>query len=222
MTTIEWLVDRNGTPLPLQTQTIKPTTTEPTTTESTTTESTTAATNDQPYRLYRFLTDVEDILTRFHDPIQQLQQISPRVQQLLESSSWLQVMPIAPDPETGWSVITLYDEPMFPLTIQMVAWAPGSQSPIHNHGCWGLVAIISGQEKNQFWQRDATSTQPDRITPTASHTLQAGEIMAFLPEAIHQITAIGDQPTISFNLYGETDYDQRFEFDPSNDQATIY
>jgi predicted metal-dependent enzyme (double-stranded beta helix superfamily) len=35
-----------------------------------------------------------------------------------------------------------------------------------------------------------------------------------MPDAIHSVEAIGDEPTISFNLYGETDYDQRFEFDP--------
>jgi predicted metal-dependent enzyme (double-stranded beta helix superfamily) len=210
--TTEWLIDRNGTPLPLQTQTI----------ETETIEAETNEVDNQPYRLYRFLTDVEDILTNLRDPIQQLQQICPRVQQLLESSSWLQVMPIAPEPETGWSVVTLYDEPMFPLTVQMVAWAPGSQSPIHNHGCWGLVALISGQEQNQFWQRSPTPDYPDRITPTTTQILQPGEIITFLPEAIHQITAIGNQPTISFNLYGETDYDQRFEFDPDNNEAIIY
>jgi len=34
-----------------------------------------------------------------------------------------------------------------------------------------------------------------------------------MPDAIHQVEALGDDPTISFNLYGVTDYDQRFEFD---------
>jgi hypothetical protein len=41
----------------------------------------------------------------------------------------------------------LYQEDNFPITIQMVAWLPGNISPIHNHGTWGLVAVVSGQEK---------------------------------------------------------------------------
>jgi predicted metal-dependent enzyme (double-stranded beta helix superfamily) len=34
-----------------------------------------------------------------------------------------------------------------------------------------------------------------------------------MPDAIHHVEAMGDEPTISFNLYGETNYNQRFEFD---------
>jgi predicted metal-dependent enzyme (double-stranded beta helix superfamily) len=108
------------------------------------------------------------------------------------------------------------------LTVQMVAWAPGSQSPVHNHGCWGLVALIRGQERNQFWRRSPTPDSPDRLEQTEDHILNAGEIMTFLPDAIHRITALGEQPTISFNLYGETAYDQRFEFDLNTDSATLF
>jgi predicted metal-dependent enzyme (double-stranded beta helix superfamily) len=150
-----------------------------------------------------------------------LQAIVPRVQRLL-NGSWLEIMPILPDAETGWEVVTLYDEPMFPLTVQMVAWAPGSQSPVHNHGCWGLVALIRGQERNQFWRRSPMPDSPDRLEQTEDHILNAGEIMTFLPDAIHRITALGEQPTISFNLYGETAYDQRFEFDLNTDSATLF
>jgi predicted metal-dependent enzyme (double-stranded beta helix superfamily) len=197
-----WLVDHPGNVLPLQSSSLD-------------------VAADRPYRLYRFLTDVEDILTTIADPIGQLQAIVPRVQRLL-NGSWLEIMPILPDAEMGWEVVTLYDEPMFPLTVQMVAWAPGSQSPVHNHGCWGLVALIRGQERNQFWRRSPTSDSPDRLEQTEDHILNAGEIMTFLPDAIHRITALGEQPTISFNLYGETAYDQRFEFDLNTDSATLF
>jgi predicted metal-dependent enzyme (double-stranded beta helix superfamily) len=200
--TTEWLVDQSGQCLPLLPKVLPA--------------------DQRPYRLYRFLTDVEDILATIAGPTQRLQQITPLVQRLLASSSWLQVMPIAPNPETGWEVVTLYDEPMFPLTVQMVAWAPGTLSPIHNHGCWGLVALISGQEENQFWQRSGTADFPDRIESVGQQVFQPGEIITFLPEAIHQVQALGNQPTISFNLYGETNYEQRFEFDPVNHQASLF
>jgi predicted metal-dependent enzyme (double-stranded beta helix superfamily) len=131
-------------------------------------------------------------------------------------------MPIQPNPETGWAVVTLYDEPMFPLTVQMVAWAPGVASPIHNHACWGLVALISGQEKNTFWQRSPCDQFPDRIQLKGEQILGAGDIMTFLPDAIHQVTAMGETPTVSFNIYGETDYDRRWEFDLMAQSARIF
>lgn len=166
----------------------------------------------QPYRLYRFLTDVEDVLNHITDDQLRLQAICPLVRQLLASSSWLQIMPLEPDSEMGWEVTILYDEPFFPLTVQLVAWAPGVTSPIHNHATWGIVALLSGQEKNTFWQRSPTVQFPDQIEPVGEHLLTPGDILCLMPDAIHHVQAIGDQPTISFNLYGETNYEQRFEF----------
>lgn len=172
-----------------------------------------------PYRLYRFLTDLEDILTTIPDVRSQLQAICPLVHKLLNSSSWLQIMSFDPNPETGWEVTMLYDEPFFPLTVQLVSWAPGATSPIHNHATWGLVSLLNGQEKNTFWHHAPTPAMPNRIEPVGDRLLVPGDILCFMPDAIHQIEAIGDQPTISFNLYGEANYDQRFEFDPSQGTA---
>lgn len=168
----------------------------------------------EPYRLYRFLTDLEDVLNRIEDDRLRLQAICPLVRQLLASSSWLQITPLEPDPQTGWEVSVLYDEPFFPLTVQLVAWAPGVISPIHNHGCWGLVALLSGEEKNTFWRRSSTAKSPDTIEAAGDCLLNPGDILCLMPDAIHHVEAMGDLPTISFNLYGETNYDRRFEFDP--------
>ncbi len=186
--------------------------------------------SDRPYRLYRFLTDVEDIVDRESDDSlperlrQQirLQRICPLVRRLLNSCEWLQLNFLPPDPETGWSVQMLYDEPDFPLTIQTVVWSPGTVSPVHNHATWGIVALLDGQEKNTFWQRSPTSEFPDLIKATGDRILTPGDILCFMPDAIHQIEAIGDEPTISFNLYGATDYDRRFEFDPLHATAEIF
>ncbi|WP_256678079.1 cupin [Fischerella major] len=105
------------------------------------------------YRLYLFLTDLEDILYKWKSDRDRLQAIYPLVRRLLTSSEWLQGEYLEPDPQTGWSVLTLYDEPDFPLTVQTVAWLSGRVSPIHNHATWRVVALISGQERNTLWQR---------------------------------------------------------------------
>jgi predicted metal-dependent enzyme (double-stranded beta helix superfamily) len=179
-------------------------------------------TEGQPYRLYRFLTELEDVLNQTTDDALRLQAIVPLVRKLLSHADWLQIIPLEPDPETGWAVSMLYDEPFFPLTIQLVAWAPGITSPIHNHATWGLVALLSGQEKNTIWHRSPTPEYPDRIEVGDHCLLNPGDILCLMPDAIHQIEAIGDQPTISFNLYGETQYDRRLEFDPTQNTAKIF
>ncbi|MGQ4646957.1 cupin [Lyngbya aestuarii] len=177
------------------------------------------ASTARPYRLYRFLTDMEDILETVTDDRQRLERIRPLVRRLLTSSYWLQGEYREPNPDTGWSVLTLYEEPDFPLTIQTTSWLPGRGSPIHNHATWGVVALLSGQEKNTFWRRTNQQEFPDRIEQVGEQVVAAGDIISFLPEAIHQVEIVGDEPSITFNIYGETDYSQRFEFDAVNHTA---
>jgi predicted metal-dependent enzyme (double-stranded beta helix superfamily) len=176
----------------------------------------------QPYRLYRFLTDLEDILVQVPDDRSRLELIRPLVRHLLENSEWLQMNFSLPDPDTGWSVVMLYDEPDFEITVQTVAWAAGSISPIHSHGTWGIVAMLNGQEKNTCWQRSPTATHPGKIITTGELILNPGDIISLLPDAIHQVEALGDEPTVSFNLYGKTNYDQRFEFDLKQMEAHVF
>jgi predicted metal-dependent enzyme (double-stranded beta helix superfamily) len=175
-----------------------------------------------PYRLYRFLTDVENIIWQEADDRLRLQKICPLVRRLLNESEWILTSFALPDRETGWSVQMIYDEPDFALTVQTVAWSPQRVSSIHNHATWGIVALIDGEEKNTFWQRSPSAEYPDRLTKTGEHTLTSGDILCLMPEAIHQIEAIGDEPTISFNIYGITNYSQRFEFDIEQHTAKIF
>lgn len=168
-----------------------------------------------PYRLYRFLTDLDDVLAAEPDDAERIQQISPMVRSLLISSDWLQFEYTDPSPERGWAVRMLYREPSFPLTVQMVSWEPGKTSTVHNHATWGIVALIRGREKNTFWRRSPTPEHPDRIEKVGEQILVPGDVIGFTPGAIHCVEALDDEPTISFNLYGITDYAQRFQFDPN-------
>jgi predicted metal-dependent enzyme (double-stranded beta helix superfamily) len=165
------------------------------------------------YRLYRFLTELEDILEIFHDDIGRLEAITPLVRKLLVSSYWLQMEHRDPDPQTGWSVNFLYREHEFPLTVQMVGWLPGRTSTIHNHGSWGIVALVGGQERNRLWRRDPQSDQPDRLELVDEVILNPGDVVALTANAIHSVEALGNEPTVSFNLYGVTNFNDRYEFD---------
>ncbi|MBE9101707.1 cupin [Vacuolonema iberomarrocanum] len=177
---------------------------------------------ETPYRMYRFLTEVEDILAAEPDDGRRIEAIAPLVRKLLNSSYWLQFEFVQPKPNPGWSVRFLYQDHQFPLTVQMVAWLPGQPSPIHNHGTWGIVAIVNGQEKNRFWRKAPTSEHPDRIELVGDRTLSPGDLISFLPNAIHSVEPLGDESAITFNIYGVTDFKQRFEFDAKNHTAKLF
>lgn len=167
-----------------------------------------------PYRFYRFLTEVEDALDEVADECSQLPKIRLLVRQLITNSYWVKQQYLEPDTKTGISVLMLYDEIGFPLTVQTVTFAPGIKSAIHNHGTWGVVAVMQGQEKNTFWRRTSNLEFLGKIEPVAERTLIPGDIISFTPEAIHSVETVGDEPTVTFNIYGETHHQKRFEFDP--------
>ena len=76
------------------------------------------------YRLYRFLTEVEDILKNVEDESTRLPEIRMLVRRLIINSYWVQSQSLQPDLKTGISVLLLYDELGFPLTVQTVTFAP--------------------------------------------------------------------------------------------------
>lgn len=170
------------------------------------------------YRFYRFLTEVEDVFEKAAekgtDEINCLPEIRRLVRQLTLNSYWIQTQDPEPCSQTGTSVIILYDEIGFPWTVQVVKFLPGTASTIHTHGAWGVVVILKGQEKNTFWKRGSEPEFPNKIERVGETVLMPGDLISFTPDAIHSIESVGDEPTITFNIYGETDSSRRFEFDP--------
>ena len=217
MDTSDWLVNNEGQRQPLTAAPLKTPSKKGFLAQSKTQKN--KNNSSKPYRLYRFLTDLETILDDIKDEQKRLQTIGPLVRKLLDRSPWLQTYYMPPPADPGWSVFTLYEEPDFPLAIQIVAWLPNHVSPVHNHGGWGLVALLSGAEKNTFWRRTPTPESPYRIEEVDTYTLSPGEIITFLPDAIHCVEPLGDEPAITFNIYGEANATERFEFDPINHSA---
>jgi predicted metal-dependent enzyme (double-stranded beta helix superfamily) len=89
----------------------------------------------------------------------------------------------------------------------------------HNHGNWGVVAILKGEERNTIWKRTPDPQFPDWVEPISEVTLLPGDIISFTPGAIHSIVALSDEPTVTFSIYGETHHSKRFEFDPVSHTA---
>ena len=179
---------------------------------------------ETPYRFYRFLTEVEDSLnqaTTAHQ-CECLPDVRRLVRKLVLNSYWLQTQRPDLDPAAEAAFLNLYDEIGFPLTVQVETHVPGAKSSIHNHGTWGIVAVLQGQEKNTLWKRSPEPEWPDKIICVAEQTLTQGDVVSFVPAAIHSIQAVGEEPLVTFNVYGETESKERFEFDPFTHQAKNY
>lgn len=178
---------------------------------------------ETPYRFHRFLTEVEDRLQAataepHSDPLPSLRRL---VRKLVLNSYWLRTQ--RPEPSSNQTaILNLYDEIGYPLTVQIESLVPGARTSVHNHGTWGIVAILQGQGSNTLWRRVPEPAFPHKIAYVAEKTLEYGDIISFAPEAIHRVQAVGEDPLVTFNLYGETERKQRFEFDPITHQAKHY
>lgn len=179
---------------------------------------------ETPYRFHRFLTDVEDVLKQAQTAHQCecLPALRRLVRKLVLNSYWLQTQrpELLHNEETA--ILNLYDEIGYPLTVQVETLLPGAMSPVHNHGTWAIVAILQGQEQNTLWQRVPEPNWPQKITQVDEKVLAHGDVISFTPEAIHGIQAVGEKSLATFNLYGETERKQRFEFNPTTHQAKNY
>jgi predicted metal-dependent enzyme (double-stranded beta helix superfamily) len=165
-----------------------------------------------PYYLHRFLTEVEDVVDANYDEIECLAALRLAVRRLITNSYWIHTQ--KPEPSnTGIPALMLYDEIGYPLTVQTAIAQPGTVSTIHNHGNWGIVAILGGEESNTIWQRVPDQSFPNRVEPVGEIILLPGDIISFTSDAIHSIKAVADEPTFSFSIYGETYHSRRFEYD---------
>lgn len=177
----------------------------------------------EEYRLYRFLTEVEDIMrlatAEGIDEENSLSGLRMIVRKLILNCYTVKTRLPEPNHKTGVSVVMLYDELGFPITIQTEMSLPGTSSSIHNHGTWGIVMILQGKQKNTFWKRISTDKFPNKIERVGERIIESGEIISFTTDTIHSIEVVGDEPTITFNLYGETHGSKRFQFDIDNNTA---
>ena len=148
------------------------------------------------------------------DEVSCLPKIRLLVRQFITNSYWLQTQEPEPCEKTGISVTLLYDELGFPLTVQTVKFMPGTISTIHNHGTWGIIAVLKGKEKNTFWKRSPDQKNKYKIELVGEQVLQPGDLISLSSDAIHSVEVVGDEPTFTFNIYGETKSSERFEFDP--------
>lgn len=169
------------------------------------------------YYFHQFLTDIMSILGSVPQETEEwdrLPQIRMQVRQLVMNSYWVRTRYPSPNPQTQIGVLTLYDEIGYPLTVHNAIMMPGATSSIHNHGTWGVVTVINGKEEHTFWRRTPSPNSPHHIECVDRKILVPGEILSFMPNAIHQVKAIAPTPTLSFCLYGDTQPRSRFQFDP--------
>lgn len=83
---------------------------------------------------------------------------------------------------------------LFILSLAQPAWG---NTPIHNHGFWGVIGIADGCEENAFFERSAAGlVEVDRVK------VNAGEAIILAPDVIHKIRNPDATRSLGIHVYG--------------------
>ncbi len=84
-----------------------------------------------------------------------------------------------------------------------VAQCKGNMAPPHDHTTW---AMIAGVEVNRFYERldDGSVLGRAQIGETREEAIEKGTGVALMPDDIHSIHCLCDEPTLALHFYGRS------------------
>jgi 3-mercaptopropionate dioxygenase len=88
------------------------------------------------------------------------------------------------------------------FSVVSFVWAPGQQTPIHDHRVWGLIGVLRGAEYNQSYVRNGLGKL---VARGPRERLARGAVSAVSPSLgdLHQVeNAEPGQVSISIHVYG--------------------
>jgi predicted metal-dependent enzyme (double-stranded beta helix superfamily) len=93
----------------------------------------------------------------------------------------------------------LFVDARVPFSIVALVWRPGQQTTIHDHRCWGAVAVLEGAEHETLYALG----DDEQLRPGQRTVYPAGFVSAFAPPGdIHRVRNGGPGTAISLHVYG--------------------
>ena len=169
-----------------------------------------------PYTLTQFVTDLRGIAAG-NPPLKDLLiRVKPLAQRLAASADLRARLNRACDAQQGFGFQVLHEEPDHTLAVAALSWLPGRGTPPHDHGTWGIVVGVEGDEINTFWQRvdDGRTPGHAEIRKLSEKTFRPGEAIALTPDIIHSVHNPADRVSVSLHVYGKNiNFTGRSQFD---------
>ena len=120
------------------------------------------------------------------------------------------------DAEQGFGFQLLHEEPDHNLAVALLSWLPGRGTPPHDHGTWGVVVGVEGDEVNTFYKRVDDGSRPGHaeLRKLSEKVFQPGEAIGITPAIIHSVHNDTAEISVSLHIYGRhINYTQRSKFD---------
>ncbi len=171
---------------------------------------------DPRYRLADFVRDLRAATAASDDVPELLERVAPLARRLALSRDWLEAAHYVCDTEQGFGIHVLHEEPDHRLLVFAAAWLPGRGPAPHDHGTWAVVAGVDGAETNISWERLDDGSRPGyaNLRKREERIVEPGDVLTFLPGAIHSVVNHTREVTVSLHVYGfNINLTQRAQFD---------
>ena len=111
--------------------------------------------------------------------------------------------PPAQDGTSNFYGLSVDDDDRYALYLSV--GRKGRETPPHNHTTWAVIVGMSGEEENRIYERIDGDREQGRaeLRLKESRVLRAADGLAYMPDAIHSIHVISDEPTRHFHMYGK-------------------
>lgn len=88
------------------------------------------------------------------------------------------------------------------FSIASAVWNVGQHTPVHDHGTWGVIGIVSGLEKEAKYLPD--SGEPNGLRFLGEDFLNPGdvEVCCTTDQDVHSVSAASDEPCVGIHVYG--------------------
>lgn len=166
--------------------------------------------NERRQAVDNALADVRGILNGAPPDQSKLDAITTRLERLASQKTLFSRADFPPPAETaGVGASTRYrlnpSDGDAGLALYLNSINPGKTTAPHNHTTWAVIVAVEGQEVNRIYERTDDRSDPARaqIHVAREFTVQPGAPIAFLPDDIHSIHVVGNEPTLHFHLYGQ-------------------
>jgi predicted metal-dependent enzyme (double-stranded beta helix superfamily) len=129
------------------------------------------------------------------------QRIGAALARLVARDDWLPLAYARPHPD-HYQQYLLHADPAGRFSIVSFVWGPGQQTPVHDHGVWGVVGMLRGAEISQGYAVDGSAPPRPMGQP---HQLLPGDIELIGPDVgdIHRVAnALLDAVSVSIHVYG--------------------
>lgn len=155
-----------------------------------------------PERLGRFINQLSAVLDQLpaHQQGEILSRSVPLLAELVSEDDWLDEAFAEAHP-LHYQQYLLYLDPEARFSVVSFVWGPGQETPIHDHGVWGLIGMLRGAEQSRSFSLESDG----KLVAGDSIELHPGEveILSPLDGDIHQVRNLfSDQVSISIHVYG--------------------